>query len=107
MLREGKQTSSQALCYCRAWGCGAGILTNGLPCVDVDDKARGLVPTQDLVLGWKGNITVMAMPGEQAVRNKKPKYGREDTETRGTRTVLSQEPRGWHVSTPSTCNGSE
>lgn len=84
-------------------GCGAAglaVLTNGLPCVDVDDKARGLVPTQDLVLSWKGNITVTAMPGEQAVRNKKPK---EDTESRRTRTVLSQEPQGWHMSTLSTC----
>lgn len=57
-------------------GCGAAglaVLTNGLPCVDVDDKARGLVPTQDLVLSWKGNITVTAMPGEQAVWNKEPR----------------------------------
>lgn len=28
-------------------------LTDGFPRVDVDDKSRGLVPTQDLVLGWE------------------------------------------------------
>lgn len=40
------------------------LLTNGLPCVDVDDKSGGLVPTQDLVLSWKGNTEVTAVPSE-------------------------------------------
>lgn len=38
---------------------------DGLPCVDVDDKARGLVPTQDLVLraGWRGTGLARLVPG--------------------------------------------
>lgn len=46
---------------------GVGVLlTDRLPRVDVDDEPGGLVPTQDLVLGCKGNTEVMAMPGGQS-----------------------------------------
>lgn len=42
------------------------LLTDRLSCVDVDDKPGGLVPTQDLVLSWKRNTEVMAMPSGQS-----------------------------------------
>lgn len=83
LLREWKQTCSQTLweesrrveragLAAHVWGQkGLAVLTDWLPCVDVDDKARGLVPTQDLVLSWKGNTTVMAMPAGQPVRSER------------------------------------
>lgn len=37
----------------RLQAAGPGVLTNGLPSVDVDDEAWSLVTAQQLVLSWR------------------------------------------------------
>lgn len=110
-LREGSGTSSQAPWEESRWAesrRGSArhdpLLTDRLSGVDVDDEPRGLVPTQDLVLGWKGNTKVMAMAGRDGTRGTRVSYGwRErsgDLRTDAPQDILQVPPHDARPSPP-------